>query len=134
MAIARKRGASARNISLNIWLSPAEKNALRERAGTQPVSTWLRNLALGQKPNVRDTHRQERIVAHARALSPLILAIAKIGNNLNQIARQVNTDTLAGRAVEVIEIRLALRGIQASLAQIQQEAERACKGLSPRKS
>lgn len=134
MANARNRGVNARNISMNIWLSAIEKRALAERAGSQRVSVWLRELGLGQPANMSHSARRERVSTTTTALGPLVQAIARIGNNLNQLARQVNTDSLAGRPLDVIEVRMALRSMRASLQQIQEEAQRACEGLSARKS
>jgi hypothetical protein len=69
----------------------------------------------------------------AEVMAPLVLAVAKIGNNLNQIARQVNGQSVAGRAINVIQLRLALASIQVDLRQIQDEVRRACEDLSSRK-
>lgn len=134
MATARNRGVNARNVSLNIWLSSAEKAALVERAGAQPLSAWLRCIALGEPVQASRSPRRERVGVVASVMSPLVLAVAKVGNNLNQIARQVNTDSLGGRAIDVIEVRLALRAIRASLEDIREEVQRACEDLSARRS
>jgi hypothetical protein len=69
----------------------------------------------------------------AEVMAPLVLAVAKIGNNLNQIARQVIGQSVAGRAINVIQLRLALASIQVDLRQIQDEVRRACEDLSSRK-
>jgi hypothetical protein len=118
---------------MNIWLSDAEKAALAERAGTEGVSTWLRSLGLGQPSRTKASQRRNRVNAIDTVMTPLVLSIAKIGNNLNQLARQVNTDSLAGRPLDVVEVRMALRSMRASLQRIQEEAQHACEGLSARK-
>lgn len=132
MAVARNRGAAARNLSLNLWLSSAEKDALKARAGGQPVSVWLRDLALGQPSRPVTSPRRNRVGMMAEVTAPLTRAIAKIGNNLNQVARQVNADALAGRTVEVVQLRFALASIRAELRQIREEVEHACKDISAR--
>jgi hypothetical protein len=132
MANARNRGAKARNISRNIWLSSAEDAALRERAGKQPLSAWLRDLALGQSTPPATKLRRNNLSIIAEAMAPLERAIAKVGNNLNQIARQGNAEALAGRAIDVVLIRVALASIWAEMRQIREEAKRACEGLSSR--
>ena len=134
MAIARNRGEDARNISLNIWLSSAEKTALTARAGDAPVSTWLRSLGLGQPIPAAILARQKRVRNIDAAIAPLVRAVAKIGNNLNQIARQVNMDSIAGRAIDVTEIRLTLAAIRAEVSSIPEEVKRACENLSARSS
>lgn len=132
MANARNRGAKARNVSRNIWLSPAEDLALRERAGKTPLSTWLRELALGQPTPPAAMSRRNSVSIIAEAMAPLERAIARVGNNLNQIARQANANALAGRAIDVIQIRVALASVSAEMRQIREEAKRACEGLSAR--
>lgn len=104
-----------------------------ERAGALPVSAWLRGLALSQAPNHAASIRRSRVGMIAEVMAPLVLAVAKIGNNLNQIARQVNGQSVAGRAINVIQLRLALASIQVDLRQIQDEVRRACEDLSSRK-
>jgi Bacterial mobilisation protein (MobC) len=133
MANARKRGARARNVSRNIWLSSAEERALLERAGKQPLSAWLRDLALGQPTPPATKLRRNSVSIIGEAMAPLERAIAKVGNNLNQIARQANANALAGRVIDVVQIRVALASISAEMRQIREEAKRACEGLSARR-
>ena len=134
MATARNRGKNARNISLNIWLSSAEKTALKERAGALRVSVWLRSLGLGQPMRASQSLRHGRVNAIDAVMAPILMAVAKIGNNLNQLARQVNSDSAAGRAIEVVEIRLALASIWSELRALREEVRRACENLSARSS
>jgi hypothetical protein len=132
VAIARTRGPRARNISLNLWLSSAEKEALQRRAGDRPVSVWLRDLALGQAPQPMRTPRRNKVGVVADVTAPMTRAISKIGNNLNQLARQTNSDALAGRAIDVVAIRVALAAMRAELRQIREEVQRACEDISAR--
>jgi hypothetical protein len=93
MAVIRNRGKNARNVSRKIWLSPAEAEQIRDAAGDVPVATWLRDLALGQPSKPHRSRRQEtatRTPKFAGAIQPLAVAVARVGNNLNQIARAVN--------------------------------------------
>jgi predicted amino acid-binding ACT domain protein len=132
MANARNRGSQARNVSRNIWLSSAEDKALLERVGTRSVSAWLRDLALGQAPQPARAPRRNKIGVVADVMAPVTRAVAKIGNNLNQIARQVNSNALAGRTIDIVQVRVSLTAIRTELRQIREEVERACEDLSSR--
>lgn len=135
MAIARKprkRGDDARNVSLNIWLSPAEKAALKERAGALPVSVWLRALALGQPVRAALSPHRGRVNAIDAVMAPLLREVARIGNNLNQLARQVNSNSIAGNAIDAVELLFALATIGSEVSAILKEVRRACENLSAR--
>ena len=74
---------------LSVRLSPAEWFALRERAKLcgQPVSRYAREVALGSVPRARPRQIEQQA----------IYQLARIGNNLNQLARAAN----ASRRVEL---------------------------------
>ena len=78
---------AVRTIRTTVRLSPQEHQALKERAtdcGRQ-ISTFMRESALGAIPRQRQP-RIEREAVHQ---------LARVGNNLNQLARAANT---TGRA------------------------------------
>jgi hypothetical protein len=114
MAVIRNRGANARNVSQKIWLSAAEAKAVKDRAGQVPVAAWLRDLALGQTPQPRPKARN-RVTQDAQAVAGLTLAIARVGNNLNQIARRVNSDARQGRAIDLVQLRYQLAAIRKAM-------------------
>lgn len=67
-----------RKKEIKIRLTEAEFEALQSRR-TKNLAGWMRDLALGAVP--------------IRQADPkLVRQVAKIGNNLNQIARYVNTE------------------------------------------
>jgi hypothetical protein len=114
MAVIRNRGANARNVSQKIWLSAAEAQAVKDRAGQVPLAAWLRELALGQPPQPRPKARN-RVTQDAEAVAGLTLAIARVGNNLNQIARRVNSDARQGRAIDLVQLRYQLAAIRKAM-------------------
>lgn len=129
MAVVRNRGKNARNVSQKIWLSEAEIEKIKAAAGEIPVATWLRDLALGQesKPPVSLTRRRAKAStpAYAPALQPLSLALAKLGNNLNQIARSVNSTLKSKQPLDAIIIAN-------QLARIRQEVHDELRAVSQR--
>jgi hypothetical protein len=114
MAVIRNRGANARNVSQKIWLSSAEAQAIRDRAGEVPVAAWLRNVALGQPPQPKPKQRH-RVTQDAKAVAALTLAVAKVGTNLNQIARRVNSQTRQHRTIDLVQLQYQLAAIRKGL-------------------
>ena len=98
-----------RNKENTIHLTEAEHQALLERMTGGELATWIRNTCLDEKPNKKRNYK---------AADPqLLAALGRIGGNLNQIARQVNTvesDIEKIRAfAELAIIREQLQGILA---------------------
>jgi hypothetical protein len=92
----------------------AEKAALRQRADAAglPASTLLRE-ALGQV----DARRRKPV---PRADPALVLAVARIGGNVNQIARALNRASVAGpvTALQAIAVSRHLLAIERQLAKL----------------
>lgn len=110
---AKKRKRVARGRVLNIRISDAEWASIADKAATSnlPVATFMRTAALGAEIRVPriGTASAEFITELAR----LRTEFARIGNNLNQIARVVNRgDRLNESAIEVLR---ELQTTQASL-------------------
>lgn len=106
----------------------------RRMVMTELVMNGLADLSAQQPPQPARAPRRNHVGLIADAVAPLTMAIAMIGNNLNQIARQVNTDALAGRTIDVVQVRVALAAIRAELNEIREEVERAREDLSARTS
>jgi hypothetical protein len=115
MAIARNRGKNARNVSRKIWLSSAEAEQIDAAAGDVPVATWLRDLALGQPSKPRKT--RQRIPKFAPLVLPLAVAVARVGNNLNQIARAVNQNLKARKPIDAVVLANQLAQIRREMRQ-----------------
>ena len=101
---------SIRNLKdkkVQIRMSAEEKAQILERAQGADISTFLRELGLGHDPKV--PKQKPRVIVHS-ADPELIRYIAKIGNNINQIAKNLNlTKELDQQAFSQIQmIRLDL--------------------------
>lgn len=68
-----------RELSIKIRVTQDEKDKLNELKTQDELAAWMRELALSQKPI-------------KRADPDLVRAIGRIGSNLNQIAKHVNTN------------------------------------------
>lgn len=68
-----------REQSIKIRVTQDEKDRLNELKTQDELAAWMRELALNQKPI-------------KRADPDLVRAIGRIGSNLNQIAKHVNTN------------------------------------------
>lgn len=68
-----------RELSIKIRVTQDEKDKLNELKTQDELAAWMRELALNQKPI-------------KRADPQLVRAIGRIGSNLNQIAKHVNTN------------------------------------------
>ncbi len=96
----RSRGradVSLRTEVLRVRLAPEEREVIRARAEQcrKPVSTFVREVALGSVPRARPRRLEEKAVYH----------LGRIGNNLNQIARTANA---TGRLDEARQLDEAL--------------------------
>ena len=76
---------------IKIRLSLAEHQRLLQLAGNNALASWIRNCALGERElNLSSTHKLP-----PKTDPQLLHQIATIGNNLNQIARAMNTSSLS---------------------------------------
>ena len=92
---------------IQIRLSADEKTDIESRAGSINTSAFLRQLALKQpipQPNSKPT-----IVIHS-ADPELVRHVAWIGNNMNQIAKHLNSGNSVDNSIllQLIEIQSAL--------------------------
>jgi hypothetical protein len=99
--------ATRRKHNLNIRFSDDEWKRVHLVFPKHKVGTIMRALALAQKAPRRSP------VLEARR--ELLLALARIGNNLNQLARAVNTANLAGSKVDTLRVLAKLVEIQEQL-------------------
>jgi hypothetical protein len=78
-----KKEIVKRQKEIKVRLTEAEHQALLERMTGGELATWIRNTCLDEKPNKKRNYK---------VADPQLLAgLGRIGGNLNQIARQVNT-------------------------------------------
>ena len=103
----KKSIRNLRDKKVQIRMSAEEKAQILKRAQGADISTFLREVALGHDPKV--PKKKPRVIVHS-ADPELIRYIAKIGNNINQIAKNLNlTKELDQQAFSQIQmIRLDL--------------------------
>lgn len=109
---------------------PVRGLVLRVRCSEGERAAWLRK-ARAQERSLSDYARhllsaepmQRR--AGPPVVDPMLLAaVGRAGNNLNQIARAMNTDRKAGRAIDLIAVRTLLMALDRQLAEIVAEHSR----------
>lgn len=97
---------------------------LRVRCSQEERTSWL-NKARTEECTLSDyaRHLLSREPMRRRARPPevdpkLLAAVGRLGSNLNQISRALNTDRKAGRALDLIAIRTLLVTLDRQLAEI----------------
>lgn len=73
-----------RSVKLTVRLTPIEYEKVKKNCGDNMMAVWLRELAINQQV-------KESIQTTTTADPDLLRHLARIGNNLNQIARQLNS-------------------------------------------
>lgn len=97
-------GKILRNKSIKIRVTEAEKIQLLERAGDLALAEFMRDFCLSAKPVQKRKHREPPPVA-----PELLFELSALGNNLNQIARRVNsTEFSAADSVHIITLLNAI--------------------------
>jgi hypothetical protein len=105
--------AEIRSAWLKLRVSPSEKATIVAKAEIQgqTVTDFLRQRALDYRLRVSPLEKER------------IRLIARIGNNLNQLARWCNTYK---SQAEVLEVLVALAGLERTINAIPCEQERPC--------
>lgn len=97
--------AQKRTKMLTLWVTEDEHRRLLERCDGKQLAAWMRQVCLEEKPA-----RAGRLPS----LSPALLRqLAGMGNNLNQIAKRVNTGGASGH--DRVQVVAALMAIDAGL-------------------
>jgi hypothetical protein len=97
-----------RTKEIKIRLHDREFEEFKNRASGRQVASYIRDLVLEQK-----------VVKHAPSCDPkLIFEVAKIGANLNQIARVLNFASKSGENFDVLRCIFELNTIKESLDQV----------------
>lgn len=92
---------------IKIRLTDSEYQALLERKTKARLAEWLRELALNQAPK-----------AQPRTLAPAILyELNRIGVNLNQIARQCNSQK---PSIDLVSVLATLRNLEKNLSELRE--------------
>lgn len=96
--------AASRKHVMKVRFSDDEWNTVRACFPKRKVASSIRNLALGQKAPRRSPALETR--------RELLLALSRIGNNLNQVARAVNIANLTGSKIDTVRLLAKLVEIQ----------------------
>jgi len=99
-----------RNKMLTMWVTEDEHRRLLERCDGKQLAAWIRQTCLDEKPA-----RAGKLPSIAPAL---LRQLAGMGNNLNQIARQVNAG--GGTGHDRVQVVAGLMGIDAGLEQLRE--------------
>lgn len=94
---------------LTLRVTDAEHAALLDRCNRPRLAEWMRSVCLGE-PVAKKRRRPPPSVEPA-----LLRQLSGLGNNLNQIARQVNTAVVAGGALPAVQICTCLAAIEREL-------------------
>ena len=108
----------ARELVLRVRCTPEERAAwlCEAHAQERSMSDYARHVLSGEPLRRR---------ARPPKVDPVLLAaVGRAGNNLNQIARAINIDRKAGRAIDLIAIRTLLMALARQLAEIVAEHSR----------
>lgn len=117
---------------IKIRVNDKELAAIQARAGESATAEWLRNLAMGFPLDSmkRPTRHRARITqASNPERSMLIREIARIGSNLNQVARAVNSCRSSRAPIDLLLVAAQLAAIWEELKRVQQNFQ-ARKGTS----
>jgi len=99
--------AEKRNKMLTMWVTEDEHRRLLERCDGKQLASWMRQICLDEKP---------ARAGKLPSISPALLRqLAGMGNNLNQIARNVNT---RGTVQDRVQIIAALMAIDSGLERL----------------
>lgn len=98
---------------IKIRCSPRFKSAFKAKAKELDLSMS----ELVRKAYLRIDSKIERKVIH-QADPKLILELSKIGNNLNQIARAINTANHDGSTVDLVKVLSMLESIKEDLDEV----------------
>tara|TARA_B100002052_G_C15861059_1_gene590081 strand:- start:281 stop:619 length:339 start_codon:yes stop_codon:yes gene_type:complete len=97
-----------RKIIMRFRVNPEEQLIIKDNAGKQQVGPFVRDLALGKRAKRRAPPVNK----------DLIRELSKIGNNLNQIARQINTEKKSGMDINAIEVLSGIRDVRDTMDSI----------------
>jgi hypothetical protein len=90
------------------------------KAQDQTLSDWLRSqVRLGEikhdPTNIKPPRKREVIKKFIKIDPVFVRELARIGSNLNQIARQINHVAAASQTIDMVSVLVALQAIQTEL-------------------
>lgn len=108
---------------IKIRVNHDEMTAIKIRAGSAATAEWLRNLAMDFPVDL--SHRPSRHYARVTnetnpERSELVREVARIGSNLNQLTRSVNSSRYTAAPINLIMVSTQLSMIWQELNYVQQ--------------
>lgn len=98
---------------LTLWVTPEEHERLLARCDSPRLATWMREVCLDEKPS--------RASKPLPTLAPeLLRQLAGMGNNLNQIARRLNSGQWS--AHDRVQVVAALMALERELQLLREQA------------
>jgi len=107
---------SKRTKKIEVRVSEAEHSLLLERKTKARLAKWVRDTCLGNEPS-------KKAKSVPKVDPALLVALSKIGGNLNQIARHLNMDRTLS-AQEKVKALLELASIEQSLGELVGNADK----------
>ena len=102
-----------RKTQIKIRLSEPEHQALKDASSPKPLASWIREVSLRESSKIHD----QRIQNPKLKVDPdLLRKLSGIGNNINQIARALNTIEIS--AASKVEALALLNGIYKEVKKI----------------
>jgi hypothetical protein len=109
MRIKRFKRARRKRV-LQIRFSNGEWAKISKTFPPRKIGTAMRALALWREPPFRSPMLEVR--------RELLLQLARIGNNLNQVAKGINLANLAGNKVDAVRVLAKLAEIQEAIEKL----------------
>lgn len=103
-----------RDKSIKIRVTDDELSRLKANAAGRQLASWLRDVGLSKKT--------KRLNPPPPVAPDLLRQLAALGNNVNQIAKQVNSSDIASS--DAIRIIVELDAIQKELSKLRQDHAR----------
>lgn len=108
-----------RDRTLKVRVTEVEHKQLLTNAGDQPLAEWLRETGLGQQPQ-QPKRRARRLPPPPDVDPALLRELVAQGNNLNQIARLLNSAEWG--PMDRVQIIARLAAIEAELTRIREQS------------
>ena len=96
---------------IQIRVSSHEEAKIKTNAGARPVSEFLRELGTGKAKNIKTYKIAQQDPA-------LVTEVHKVGVNLNQVARSLNSTAKSGGEINLAVVELHLAAINEQLSEI----------------
>ena len=111
-----KKKNPTRDKKISIRVFDTEKKDLLNRCGQYDLATWMRETCLAQNPQILPTRRPPK---YPEIDPQLLRQLSGIGNNINQIARHLNSKDF--NPVDSVKVISALQSMAENIELIKQQ-------------